>query len=250
MVITLIKKSSVLKSKLKSLIGYATIVFAIIKFKKAVSKCKTLKEFIYLTYNFQFIVYNKKFFRFGVFPLQVKGELDEFFKFIIKTRPKIIFECGTAHGGNLFLFSRLSTKDSLIISVDLPMGQFGGGYPSWKIPFYKSFASYHQKIVLIRDDSHKILTHDRVKKALMNQKIDVVFIDGDHTYSGVKKDYNMYKKFVKPGGFMVFHDIVPHANKRVGVPQFWREIRQKYEYKEFVEDWNQQWGGIGLIFIK
>ena len=84
----------------------------------------------------------------------------------------------------------------------------------------------------------------------MNQKIDVAFIDGDHTYSGVKKDYDIYKKFVKPGGFMVFHDIVPHGNKRVGVPQFWKEIREKYEYKEFVEDWNQKWGGIGLLFIK
>ena len=80
----------------------------------------------------------------------------------------------------------------------------------------------NQKIVLIRDDSHKIETHDRVKNALMNQKIDVAFIDGEHSYLGVKKDYDMYKEFVRPGGIMVFHDIVPHSNDRVGVD--WRGL--------------------------
>jgi hypothetical protein len=33
-----------------------------------------------------------------------------------------------------------------------------------------------------------------------------LFIDGDHTYKGVKMDFEMYQELVKPGGFIVFDD--------------------------------------------
>ncbi len=55
-------------------------------------------------------------------------------------------EIGTAKGGTLFLFSKLASKNSLIISVDLPNGKFGGGYPMWKIPLYKSFSQKTKKL--------------------------------------------------------------------------------------------------------
>ena len=250
MIIRYIKKSPILKSKLKTLLGLTSIVFAKIKLKKAVAKCKSWKEIINLAYTFQFIVYKKKFFRIGIFPLQVKEELIEFLNVFIKQHPKIIFECGTAHGGNLFLLTQFSDKDSTIISVDLPGGKFGGGYPSWKIPFYKSFASNNQRIILIREDSHKISTLEKVKEVLNNKKIDVAFIDGDHTYTGVKKDFELYRHLIKPGGLIVFHDIVPHKNKNVGVPKFWQEILKEYEFKEIVKDWDQNWAGIGVLYIK
>ena len=245
-----IKKFPILKLKLKTLIGFTSVIFAKIKLKKAVAECKSWKDLIKLVYSFQFILYKKDFFRFGILPLQVKEELTQFLKLIIKLRPKIIFECGTAHGGNLFLLTRFSDRDSTIISVDLPGGRFGGGYPSWKISFYKSFASNNQKIILIRDDSHKISTLEKVKEVLNNRKIDIAYIDGDHTYSGAKKDFELYRNLVKPGGLMVFHDIAPHKSKNVGVPKFWQEIHKEYEFKEIVYDWKQKWAGIGILFMK
>ncbi len=249
MIIRYIKKFPVLKAKLKALLGFTSVVFAIIKLKKA-AKCKSWKELIKLVYSFQFYIYKKEFFRYGILPLQVKEELIEFLKLFIKQRPKIIFECGTAHGGNLFLLTRFSNKNSIIISVDLPGGKFGGGYPYWKIPFYKSFASNNQKIILIRDNSHKLSTLERVKEVLNNRKIDVAYIDGDHTYLGVKMDFYLYNDLIKPGGLMIFHDIVPHKLKNVGVSKFWQEIHKKYEFKEIVKDWDQKWGGIGVLYIK
>ena len=245
-----IKKFPILKLKLKTLLGFTSLVFAKIKLKKAIVKCKSWKELIELAYTFQFNVYKKNFFRVGIFPLQVKEELIQFFKIFIMQHPKIIFECGTAHGGNLFLLTRFSDRDSTIISVYLPGGKFGGGYPSWKIPFFKSFASDNQRIILIREDSHKISTLEKVKEVLSDRKIDVAFIDGDHTYSGVKKDFELYRHLIKPGGLMVFHDIVPHKIKNVGVPKFWQEIHKEYEFKEIVHDWDQKWAGIGILVMK
>ncbi|MGQ9534158.1 MAG: class I SAM-dependent methyltransferase, partial [bacterium] len=69
-----------------------------------------------------------------------------------------MLELGTANGGTLFLFSRVASDDSIIISIDLPGGAFGGGYHQWRIPLYKAFASQTQKIYLIRGDSHKYAT--------------------------------------------------------------------------------------------
>jgi hypothetical protein len=126
---------------------------------------------------------------------------------------------------------------------------FGGGYPVWKVPLYKSFALSNQKSHLIRADSHGQLTLERVKSILNGKEIDFLFIDGDHTYEGVKKDFKMYSPLVKNGGVIAFHDIVPGPKGNVGgVPEFWQEIKSEYKYLEIVKDGNQGGCGIGLVY--
>jgi hypothetical protein len=39
-----------------------------------------------------------------------------------------------------------------------------------------------------------------------NTKVDILFIDGDHTRQGVINDWNNFKDFVNPGGFICFDD--------------------------------------------
>jgi len=184
-------------------------------------------------------------------PTQVRDEILELLMFLSKLNPKYILEIGTASGGTLFLFSRIASKDATIISIDLPGGAFGGGYPKWKIPLFKSFALSKQKIHLIRADSHKKETLEKTKSILGNRKLDFLFIDGDHTYEGVKKDFEMYSPLVKKGGVIALHDIVQHPPESgCEVSTFWNEIKSKYEYIEFVKSWNQNWAGIGLIKLK
>ena len=76
------------------------------------------------------------------------------------------------------MFSQVASGDALIISVDLPGGPFGGGYPEWKVPLYKSFAKPGQEIYLLRADSHDVETLDEVKKILKGRRLDFLFIDG------------------------------------------------------------------------
>lgn len=39
-----------------------------------------------------------------------------------------------------------------------------------------------------------------------NTKVDLLFIDGDHTEQGVLTDWKLYEQFLNPGGFVVFDD--------------------------------------------
>lgn len=181
-------------------------------------------------------------------PIQIKSEIIRLIKIIKKKKLKTVIEIGTAQGGTLFLISKVLPEDSLIISIDLPGGRFGYGYPKIKIRLFKSFLRSKQKMHLIRADSHKLNTLNKVKEILNNRTVDFLFIDGDHTYEGVKKDFEMYSPLVNNVGIIGFHDIViSKKGSNVGVNEFWIEIKKNYEYEEIVEDWNQLRCGIGIL---
>lgn len=59
------------------------------------------------------------------------------------------------------------------------------------------------------------------KTTAWDRKIDVLFIDGDHTYEGVKADYNKYFPFVDKGGIIFMHDV---GHPKLEVKKFWEEI--------------------------
>jgi predicted O-methyltransferase YrrM len=184
-------------------------------------------------------------------PEQVREEILGLLKVLIQYKPRNILEIGTARGGTLFLFSRIASPDAIIISIDLPGGPFGGGYPVWKIPIYRSFVLPGQKLSLIRGDSHDLRTLKIVEEILGVMKLDFLFIDGDHTYKGVKMDFEMYSPLVGKGGIIAFHDIVPHPPETsCEVSKFWNEIKHSYRHQEIVKDWNQRWAGIGVLFIE
>ena len=79
-------------------------------------------------------------------------------------------------------------------------------------------------------------------------KTDFLFIDGDHTYQGVKADFEMYAPLVRPGGLVVFHDICKHAEAMdCHVDRFWQEIKNERQTREFVDNRDQGTCGIGVI---
>ncbi len=77
----------------------------------------------------------------------------------------------------------------------------------------------------------------------------LLFIDGDHTYEGVKKDFDMYSPLVKKGGIVAFHDIVQVSDAGVEVARFWNEVKSSYQHREIIEDPQQGWGGIGVLYF-
>jgi len=55
---------------------------------------------------------------------------------------------------------------------------------------------------------------------------DLVFVDGDHTYEGVRADYEHWRGYVRPGGHLLFHDAVLRGVLSSGEPDSARLVRE------------------------
>lgn len=113
-------------------------------------------------------------------------------------------EIGTAQGGSLFCFCKLAPKEAEIISTDLPPL----ATEKYLRQFFKHFPKKEQNLHLLKADSHRKDTLEKVKKILDGKFLDFLFIDADHSYEGVKMDFEMYSPLVRSGGIIAFHDII------------------------------------------
>jgi len=210
--------------------------------KKKSKNCNSLDGFLDLVFSFRFHDYT-------IAPTQKRGEIKKLLEILSELKPKNVLEIGTSNGGTLFLICKTIASDATIISIDKPDGPFGGElFPNWKIPLYESFSSKNQNIHFIREDSHDQNTFSKVKNILKGKKFDFILIDGDHSYEGVKKDYEMYSQLVKNNGMIAFHDINPGSKKHVGdVPKFWKEIKNQHTNVEILDFDGTESYGIGLL---
>jgi autotransporter strand-loop-strand O-heptosyltransferase len=160
---------------------------------------------------------------------------------------KNFMEIGTDQGGSFAIWSKLST-DGIRISVDLPHGMFGRvDYDENERDNY--LRSLGSNVHMYWGDSHDITMLKTVEEKLNGVLLDFMFIDGDHTYEGVKQDFEMYKHLVRPDGWIAFHDIKDtefHRNSNCRVDKLWSELQGvKYEFI----DWTSDYGGIGFIQV-
>jgi len=192
---------------------------------------------------------------------QIEEEFRALIGFVADRRPRTLLEIGTADGGSLFAHTRVAPADALIISIDLPDGPFGGGYPSWRIPLYKSFVRPGQHLELLRADSHAPATAARLAEILGGRRIDYAFVDGDHSYRGVKRDFDLCRRFAAESAVIAFHDIVTKPNsaytaeadssthEQWAVHDFWREIKHHFPHWEYIRDRAQEGYGIGVLHL-
>jgi predicted O-methyltransferase YrrM len=96
-----------------------------------------------------------------------------------------------------------------------------------------------------------------VRAALDGRALDVLFIDGDHSYEGVKRDWELYSPLVRAGGLIGLHDIQEDYATSRGtqtaaisgeVPRFWRELREGHRTEELIADPGQDGYGIGVVY--
>lgn len=194
-----------------------------------------LIEFLYQNYFFQ--------------PAQVQGELYALGEILAELKPQRALEIGTADGGTLLFLTRLAGPQATIAGIDLEARE--GGYSAERQWFYERFARRKQHLHLLRGSSHSFWMRRRLGEVFDGRPLDYVFIDGDHRYEGVKKDFDTYGSMVRKGGVVAFHGIAEHPpDAGCQVAQFWNEVKSQYRHSEFIEDRNQGWGGIGVLFVE
>ena len=185
-------------------------------------------------------------------PLQKKTEIFRLVDILKALQPEAVCEIGAAGGGTTFLLAAAAAPDALIVSLDL-------AFTESRKAALKQFALAGQRLVCLKEDSHKPEAVSAVRNCLAGRKFDVLYLDGDHSYEGVKADFELFSPLVRAGGLVVFHDIVPDYRTRYGietssyvggVPQFWTEVKAAHAtVEEIVEDPEQDGFGIGVLYL-
>lgn len=184
--------------------------------------------------------------RFDYFLQQIEWEWEEFMRWCSNQTIHYGMEIGTWGGGTFSTLTHLAEKDATLITLDLHEGMYKSLED--KEAALKILAKGDQTIHVKNHDSHDPICQQWIKEIIGDNELDYLFIDGDHSYDGVKDDFYMYMPFVKEGGLIAFHDIQPHT-KGAEVDVFWREIKGLYKHIEIVESpESQTWAGIGVIW--
>jgi len=182
--------------------------------------------------------------------IQIPEEILGLMRLLQREQPKVAGEIGTFRCGNLFLMRHTIPSIHTLIGIDQILR---------RKELFRRLSASHPRAHLIEGGSRARGTIGAVSKALNGNKFDFLMIDGDHTYEGVKADFLHYRQFVREGGLIAFHDIVPDLTTRMksptrlskcysgGVPIFWNEIRDRFACEEFVADREQDGFGIGVI---
>jgi cephalosporin hydroxylase len=193
--------------------------------------------------------------------IQMKEEITAFVDFLRTRTLTHILEIGSESGGTFYLWCKLARLGGLKISIDKPDGDSG----SWTYVDQEKlkartalFKTWAPRVKVITGDSHEQKIWLDVGDILNGQQLDLLFIDGDHSYQGVKSDYAMYRDLVKPGGLIAFHDIKDtecHLNRGCHVHTFWAELKafnsrtppdqRGWTMQEFIGEGD--WGGIGCL---
>lgn len=164
--------------------------------------------------------------------------------------PRTVLEIGMANGGTLFLWSRVAAPDALLVGVDLRamVGRLGKRSP-WAL-VRRSFAHDGQRVELVDGvDSHDSRTLEQVQALLGGRGVDFLFIDGDHRYESVQRDFELYAPLVRAGGLIGFHDVADSASPDTeGTARFWSELKTRGATEERVADGARGYG-IGLYRV-
>lgn len=116
--------------------------------------------------------------------------------------------------------------------LDKKSGRHWGGVGFWKTKQGKK--QFHKFGLKKYIQQHIMLTKDFFAKH-PHQKWQYIHIDGDHSYQGVRFDFNKSWSRLSKGGFIVIHDIhTPDADgNKYGTRKFWQELKQNNRYNAF-----------------
>lgn len=129
-------------------------------------------------------------------------------------------EIGSAWGASFHLWA--SIIPGIKISIDMiydELAVWDHRNAIWNNHFDDVYSLY--------GNSHEQGTVDKVAELLKGQQVGFLYIDGDHRYEGCNADYQMYKHFVKPGGWIGIHDVL--CNHEPAVKRWWNDFKPTYD---------------------
>ena len=148
---------------------------------------------------------------------------------------KNIFEFGTCSGKTTYIMALNSSPDTNITSLTLnpdELNEISKKYDDNKVSYRNIInESIYQKFLFSGEDVEK-----KIKVIFQNSldfnnheyigKMDLIFIDGGHTYSVVKNDSEKSFEMLSKNGIILWHDYVPGKQSARDVVRYIHEISQ------------------------
>lgn len=140
------------------------------------------------------------------------------FRVVRENKPAYLLETGTCQGGTAMLLATAKSKEAKLVSLDLKNKR-------------------NETIKKLLDENTSLIIEDS-RKFIPSQKIDFLLIDGDHSFEGVKADFEHYFPYLNEGADVLFHDAVGSGKYMLfasGVNAFVKQLEKRPELK-FVKD--------------
>lgn len=146
---------------------------------------------------------------------------------------EIAIEIGVYEGVNTVTIAKALKSGGRVYGID---------------PFFKgrigiSYSKLIAKILLARTQvNHKVTLIEKLSfdaSGSVPEKVGFIFIDGDHSYGGIEKDWKIFSEKIVPGGYVLLHDtLVPEWDKdraSLGSVKYYADVISKDERFEFIE---------------
>lgn len=177
-------------------------------------------------------------------PYSWVGHIPFAFYLVEQLKPVVIVELGT-HSGNSFCAFCQAAKDyspaTRVFAIDTWQGDEHAGLYDEKVYLdLKNYVSekFTELGKLIRKDFNEAVID------FEDDSIDILHIDGLHTYYAVKNDFETWLPKMKNNSLILLHDTEAKI-EGFEVSEFWKELKLKHiNYFDFYQSY-----GLGVLFI-
>lgn len=137
----------------------------------------------------------------------IPTHLTNFEKYILYHTAKVskattVLEVGSYKGASAVCFAKGSPVASKIYCIDTwdNRSMSEGQYDTFDT-FKNNTLKFSSQIIPVRGNSCDVIS------SLSDLKIDILFLDGDHSYDAVLNDFTNYFPLLRKDGYLLMHDV-------------------------------------------
>jgi predicted O-methyltransferase YrrM len=148
---------------------------------------------------------------------------------------KRLVEIGVWHGVTSCRLRSAMAPDGLLLGVD--------PYPTGRLGFSAQRIIAHREVNKVSNGTMRWIRSTGVEAARQHailgaMQIDFIFIDGDHSFNGLRDDWEAWSSFLETNGIIALHDSCSSLTRNIddaGSVRFTQEVIKQDQRFELIE---------------